>query len=89
MKAQHIPGYKGYIPGVKSENIFGKSYARSTSTAINKEYIAGSALPVVERFKTTVQSEFNKENFRRIMNHSQTPADQKDLRDAANFNDAE
>lgn len=27
---QHIPGYKGHVPGVVSENLFCKSYAKCT-----------------------------------------------------------
>lgn len=30
IKAQHIPGYAGYIPQKNSENLFGKSFARTT-----------------------------------------------------------
>lgn len=41
VRAQHIPGYKGYVPNIKAENIFGRSYANTTATAINKEYTPG------------------------------------------------
>ena len=30
VKAQHIPGYAGYIPQVSSENLYGKSFAKTT-----------------------------------------------------------
>lgn len=52
VKAQHIPGYKGYVPNIKSENIFGKSFAQTTAEAINKEYVPGISLPPPERFRT-------------------------------------
>ena len=38
IKAQHIPGYQGYVPQIASENLFGKSFAKTTGAAINKEY---------------------------------------------------
>jgi len=89
LKAQHIPGYQGYVPNMKSENIFGKSYAKVSSAAINKEFIRGNSLPPKERFKTNSIAEFNKDNFRRIMNDNVCPAEVKDQKDAANFTDAE
>lgn len=39
IKAQHIPGYQGYVPNVKAENLIGQSYAKITGQAINKEFI--------------------------------------------------
>ena len=27
----HIPGYKGYVAGVKAENVYAKSFGRSSS----------------------------------------------------------
>ena len=88
LKAQHIPGYSGYVPNIKSENIFGKSYARMTGNAINGEFNKGVALPENERFRTMGTSEFNKGNFRRIKD-AEEPAEIKDQSDAANFMDAE
>lgn len=56
VKAQHIPGYKGYVPNIKAENLFGRSYAQSTAQAINKEFTQGIALPPEERFLTTTSA---------------------------------
>jgi hypothetical protein len=50
IKAQHIPGYQGYVPNVKAENLLGKSYARVTGQAINKEFVQGNDIPVTQRF---------------------------------------
>lgn len=41
IKAQHIPGYAGYIPQVHSENLYGKSFAKTTGKSINGEYENG------------------------------------------------
>jgi hypothetical protein len=41
LKAQHVPGYAGYIPQVSSENLFGKSFAKTTAKAINGNYEKG------------------------------------------------
>lgn len=76
------------MPQIKAENLYGKSYARVTGNAINSEYNKGNSLPPKDRFKTNHLNEFNKNNFRRIKD-SECPAEVKDQKDAANFNDAE
>lgn len=88
LKAQHIPGYSGYVPQIKSENLFGKSFAKATGAAINAEYNKGQSPPLDERFTTLNQAEFGKENFRRLK-HDVEPAELKDQRDAGEFHDAE
>ena len=88
IKAQHIPGYAGYVPQIHSENIFGKSFARTTGAAINSDYNKGSNPPQKERFLSQNAKEFNKDNFRKLKN-DMDPAEIKDIDDAANFHDAE
>jgi hypothetical protein len=77
IKAQHIPGYQGYVPNIRSENIIGTSFARITGNAINKEFISGFSQPANERFTTTSGKDFSKNNFRRLQNDIQ-PAEKKD-----------
>ena len=77
VKAQHIPGYQGYVPNVKCENLFGRSYAKITGSAINHEFIKGNSLPPKDRFTTQNGIEFNKTNFRRIREGPE-PAEVKD-----------
>ena len=55
IKAQHIPGYAGYVPQVASENIYGKSLAKTTAQAINKEYEKGIVHSVKNTFTTENQ----------------------------------
>lgn len=88
VKAQHVPGYAGYVPQIKSENLFGKSFAKCTGAAINAEYSKGISPPAKERFATSNAKEFGKDNFRRLKVGSD-PAQQRDLDHAANFHDAE
>lgn len=89
MKAQHIPGYAGYVPQIKSENLYGKSFAKATGAAINGEYSQGIEPPSKERFSTSNMKDFNTDNFRRLKAEGHCPAQTKDLTDAANFHDAE
>ena len=76
------------MPQIKSENLFGKSFAKTTGSAINAEYNKGQCPPLNERFQTAAQAEFGKENFRRLKDDME-PAEGKDMVDAANFHDAE
>ena len=88
IKAQHVPGYAGYIPQIKSENLIGKSFASTSGAAINGEYVKGHVPPEADRFKTVYAAEFKKEQFRRL-NGATEPAEMKDCADAGEFHDAE
>lgn len=54
----HIPNYQGFIPSVKAENLYGKTYSKITETTALGNFIKGKSLPPEERFKSV-----NKENF--------------------------
>jgi hypothetical protein len=88
LKAQHIPGYAGYVPQIASENLFGKNFAKTTARAINGDYEKGIRPSAKEQFKTEQISEFAKENFRALKDETD-PAEVKDVNDAFNFHDAE
>jgi hypothetical protein len=74
IKAQHIPGYAGYVPQIKSENLYAKSFAKTTAGAINGEYVKGTEPPAIDRFTTTNAAEFGKNNFRRLKADNKDPA---------------
>lgn len=88
LKEQFIPGYQGFVPSIRSENIFGKSFAKGTSTAINKEFSKGFNLPTHQRYLSQNIIEHGKANFRRIRDKVE-PADSRDATDATNFHDSE
>lgn len=66
LKPQHIPGYKGYVPGINSENVFGRTFGNTTAKIIAKEHIIGNTLQNQDRYKTTTQDEFSHTNNRRL-----------------------
>jgi hypothetical protein len=68
MCLQHIPGYKGHVPGVISENVFAKSFAKTSQLSIGQRVPTGHDLPSKIRYKTTQRDEFTEKNFRRIGN---------------------
>ena len=38
----HIPGYQGYVPSIKSENMFGKTYGKITDLIANNDFVKGA-----------------------------------------------
>ena len=53
-----IPGYGGYIPAVKSENLFGKTYGNVTYKSAAKEFNRGIDAPPPEKYKSIGMEEF-------------------------------
>lgn len=73
---------------MRSENLYGKSFAKTTAKAINGEYEKGFDHSIKNRFTTEDAAEFGKDNFRLLKNDIE-PAEVKDIVDAFNFHDAE
>lgn len=71
LRPQHIPGYKGHVPGIHSENLFAKTYGQTTGKIIGKEHTVGNNLPNQERFRTTTQEEYSHKNHRRLANNEE------------------
>ena len=88
VKAQYIPGYQGFVPNIKSENIFGKSFAKNTGIAVNKEFESGFNHPTHKRYLSQAVLEHGKANHRRLINEIE-PADVNDMAMTQNFNDVE
>ncbi len=63
---QHVPGYKGHVPGILSENVFAKGFGKTTQIVIGQTNPRGHDLPAKIRFKTTQRDEFSEKKFRRI-----------------------
>ena len=63
---QHIPGYTGHVPGIVSENVFSKSYAKCTSTTIGNRHPKGHDVPPKIRYLSQCKNEFTNKNFRRF-----------------------
>ena len=51
-------GYCGYIPGVKSENVFGESYGKTSGQSGRGEINRGFDQVPQEKFRTVVQASF-------------------------------
>jgi hypothetical protein len=66
MCQQHIPGYDGHVPGLISENLYSKSYAKCTQAAIGRRMPRGHDVEPKVRFSSTQRNEFTEKNHRRI-----------------------
>ena len=63
IRYQHVPGYTCHVPGLKAENLFGKSYARTTATAnSNKRFNrnVGQKPRSIHRYKAHSENEFRR-----------------------------
>lgn len=53
-----LPNYMGFIPGVKSENLFGKTYGKITEMSALGTYNKGRDMPTDEKFKSITQENY-------------------------------
>ena len=68
LRNQCIPGYTGFISGVKSENLHATTYARNTAMSFDGKVPRGfdGTHPEI-KFKTTQSEKFSSESNRRII----------------------
>ena len=55
---RRIPGYSGYIPSIKSENIHGSTYGKTTKQSEKGVFTKGMQYPPSLRFQSTNQANF-------------------------------
>ena len=84
IRYQQVPGYTGHVPGIKSENLHAKSYARTTATAnSNKRFNPNyGSVTSKDRFTSSQKKEFSQNNFRRFLDAPQLTT-KKDYQDYA------
>lgn len=51
-------GYAGYITGVKSENVYGTTFGKSTYASAAKSFHSGIDEPAHLKFNTSMKSQF-------------------------------
>ena len=51
-------GYGGYITGIKSENVYGETYGKTTLASSAKTFCRGMDQPSHVKYQTTMKSEF-------------------------------
>ena len=57
----HIPNYCGFIPGVKSENLYGRTYGNITEQSATNTYNKGIDVPKSDKFRTTTKETFTEQ----------------------------
>ena len=58
VEGHHIPGYSGHVPGVYAENLYSKTYGKTTLKAVTGEYAKGCVQQADEQYKTNNQVHF-------------------------------
>lgn len=66
IRNQCLPGYTGFIPGIKSENVFSTTFAQNTANSFANNIPRGAEGSPDERFKTLASEKFNYQSNRRI-----------------------
>lgn len=54
----HIPNYKGFIPGVKAENMFGKTYGKISEDSALGQFHRGIDIPPADKYKTLASDSY-------------------------------
>ena len=54
----HIPGYQGYVPSVKSENLFAESFAKTSNKSIEQNVHKGFDINGKEKYNTVTRQTF-------------------------------
>ena len=57
-----IPGYTGFISGVKSENVHGGTYGKTTMSSQMGTIHKGMTQPAALRFMSTAQASYGKQH---------------------------
>ena len=62
--AQHknrVPGYQGYVPSIKSENVFGGTFGKTTTQQKEGKIKAGFDCDNSERYRSVVQGVYTEQ----------------------------
>ena len=78
IRNQCVPGYTGFISGVKSENLFSKSYAENTAKSFKTKITRGADFSPDKRFVTMSQKKFNDKHFRRMQENADQNTSKRD-----------
>ena len=55
-------GYSGYVPSIKSENVFGESYGKTTEASVGGNIARGFELSSKDKFVSISQSKYTNQN---------------------------
>lgn len=66
IRNQCVPGYTGFVSGINSENLYGKSFTHNTAKSFKGKILRGIDHEPNKRFVSQNQASFKETNFRRI-----------------------
>lgn len=76
---QHIPGVECHVPGIKSSNIYGMGYSKSTAVSIKGDYNKKADCTPIERFTTTNMEQFRKPKTKTIQEEKEMELKSKEV----------
>jgi hypothetical protein len=60
-EGHHIPGYSGHVPGVYAENLYSRTYGKTTMEAVEGDFAKGCEQSPAEQYKTNTQVHYPEE----------------------------
>ena len=54
----HVPGYQGHLPGIKAENVYAKTYGRTSKASMEGNIIRGADVEAQDRYTSTNTAHF-------------------------------
>jgi len=67
IRDQRVPGYTGFLPGIHSENVYGKSYTKCSAASLNNKIAKGFDFSPEKRYQSVNQRSYKLKNFRRMV----------------------
>jgi len=67
IREQRIPGYTGFIPGIRSENVFSQTYTKNTAKSMANRITRGADQSSDKKFQSMAQKKFNEKHNRRLL----------------------
>ena len=58
VKRHQIPGYQGFVAGIKSENVYGSTFGRTTKDSMANEIVRGAEPMPQHRFLSSTGSNY-------------------------------
>lgn len=55
VEGHHVPGYSGHVPGVYAENLYARTYGKTTLKAVSGDFPKGCEQDTEEQYKTNNQ----------------------------------
>ena len=73
MYKNRVPGYQGYVPSIKSENVFGGTFGKTTTQQKEGKIKAGFDCDNSERYRSVVQGVYTEQMQQKVFGRNPVP----------------